>query len=41
MTDTILAQPYEPEGIILKAPEGPGLGVQIDEDKLAHFAASA
>ena len=41
MTDTILAEPYEPDGIILKAPDGPGLGVQIDEDKLAYFAASA
>lgn len=40
MTDTILAEPYEPDGIILKAPDGPGLGVQIDEDKLAYFAAS-
>ncbi len=41
MTDTILAETYEPDGIILKAPDGPGLGVQIDEDKLAYFAASA
>ena len=41
MTDTILAEPYEPEGVILKPPEGPGLGVEIDEDKLSHYAASA
>ncbi len=41
MTDTILAQPYEPDCLILKPPTGPGLGVQIDEDKLAYFAAIA
>ncbi len=40
MTDSILAEPYEPDGVILKAPDGPGLGVQIDEDKLAYYAAA-
>ncbi|MDE2750278.1 MAG: hypothetical protein OXI34_15080 [Chloroflexota bacterium] len=39
MTDSILAEPYEPDGQILKPPPGPGLGVAIDEDKLAYFAA--
>ena len=39
MTDTILAEPYEPDGQILKPPPGPGLGVAIDEGKLAHYAA--
>ncbi len=39
MTDTILAEPYEPEGQILPPPPGPGLGVEIDEDKLAFYAA--
>ena len=39
MVDTILAEPYAPEGQILKAPPGPGLGVTIDEDKLAYYAA--
>ncbi len=41
MTDSILAEPYQPDGIVLKPPSGPGLGVEIDEDKLAHYAASA
>ena len=41
MTDTILAEAYEPEGAILKAPPGPGLGIEVDEDKLAHYAAKA
>ena len=38
MTDTILAEPYQPMGQILKPPPGAGLGVSIDEDKLAHYA---
>ncbi len=38
MTDSILTEPYEPEGQILKPPTGPGLGIAIDEDKLAHYA---
>ena len=40
MTDTILAEPYEPTGQVLKPPPGPGLGIQIDEDKLAHYDAA-
>ena len=39
MTDSILAERYEPDGQILKPPPGPGLGVAIDEDKLAFYAA--
>ncbi len=39
MTDTILAEPYEPDGQILPPPPRPGLGVEIDEDKLAFYAA--
>ena len=41
MTDSILAQPYTPEGTILKAPDAPGLGIEVDEDKLAFYAARA
>ena len=39
MTDTILAEPYEPDGQIMKPLQKPGLGVAIDEDKLAYYAA--
>jgi len=39
MTDSILAEPYEPDGQILKPPPGPGRGVAMDEGKLAYFAA--
>ena len=41
MTDSILADAYQPDGQILKPPPGPGLGVSIDEDKLAHYAAGS
>ena len=39
MTDTILAEPYLPDGQVLQPPEAPGLGVAIDTDKLVYCAA--
>lgn len=39
MTDTLLAEPYEPQGQVLEPLEAPGLGVAIDSDKLAYCAA--
>ena len=39
MTDTILATPFEPDGLSLRAPDGPGLGVELDWDKIQHYAA--
>ncbi len=41
MTDTLLAEPYEPEpgAQVLEPLEAPGLGVAIDQDKLAYCAA--
>lgn len=41
MTDSILAEPYAPDGQMLKPPPGPGLGVALDEDKLAFYAAAS
>ena len=38
MTDTIVATPFAPDGLLLKAPDGPGLGVELDWDKVRHFA---
>lgn len=38
MADTLLAEPYEPKGHVLEPPEGPGLGVTLDEDKLRAYA---
>ena len=41
MTDTLLAEPYEPApgAQVLEPPDKPGLGVEIDPDKLAYCAA--
>ncbi len=41
MTDSILAESYQPDGQMLKPPAGPGLGVAIDEVKLAYYAAAS
>ena len=37
MEDTLLAEPYLPEGQILFPPTGTGLGVVLDTDKLAYY----
>jgi muconate cycloisomerase len=37
MTDTILATPFGPKGLLLPVPEGPGLGVELDWDKIRHY----
>ena len=37
MTDTILATPFAPKGLLLPVPEGPGLGVELDWDKIRHY----
>lgn len=38
MTDTILTKPLEPEGLLLRVPEGPGFGVEVDPEKLRKYA---
>ena len=37
MTDDLLAEPLEIRQGMLRVREAPGLGAQIDEDKLAHY----
>ncbi|MFC7958302.1 mandelate racemase/muconate lactonizing enzyme family protein [Rhodococcoides kroppenstedtii] len=37
MSDDLLTEPLTIAGGELQVPPGPGLGVQIDEDKLAHY----
>jgi L-alanine-DL-glutamate epimerase-like enolase superfamily enzyme len=37
MMDTLLTEPLEPIGQIVAPPEGPGLGVDLDEGKLAAY----
>ena len=39
MEDTLLTEPYLPEGQVLEPLERPGLGVDIDEEKLAAYGA--
>ena len=39
MQDTLLAEPFEPDGQVAEPPERPGLGVELDEDKLAAYSA--
>ncbi len=36
--DTILTEPFEPHGLILRVPEKPGFGVAFDPDKIARYA---
>ncbi len=37
LNDTLLAEPFEPEGLLLRVPEKPGLGVELDMDKVAKY----
>jgi muconate cycloisomerase len=37
LTEEILAEPLRYEDFSLLVPDGPGLGVVLDEDRLAHF----
>ena len=37
LNDTIVATPFAPEGLLLRVPEGPGLGVELDWDKVDHY----
>lgn len=37
LSDSILAIPYEHEGLLIRAPSGPGLGVELDWDKVEHY----
>jgi muconate cycloisomerase len=37
MEDTLLAEPFVPTGQVMEPPEGPGLGVTLDEDKLRAY----
>ena len=37
MTDDLLTEPLQIEDGALRIRKGPGLGIQIDEDKLAHY----
>lgn len=38
LADSILATPYRHENLKIRAPSGPGLGVDLDWDKVDHYA---
>ena len=38
LADTILTAPHAPDGLLLRVPEGPGLGVALDPEKLRKYA---
>jgi L-alanine-DL-glutamate epimerase-like enolase superfamily enzyme len=38
LQDTLLAEPFEPQGLHLPAPSGPGLGIDLDPHKLQKYA---
>lgn len=37
LEDTLLAEPFAPDGLLLRVPEAPGLGVELDMDKVARY----
>ncbi len=41
LADSILATPYRHEGLLIRAPSGPGLGVELDWDKVERYAVDA
>jgi len=38
MTETLLTESIEPSGLLMPVPEGAGLGVALDHDKVRHYA---
>ena len=38
LEDTVVATPFAPDGLELRAPDGPGLGVELDWDKVGRYA---
>ena len=38
LDDTLLAEPFAPQGTRLDAPDGPGWGVSLDSDKVARYS---
>ncbi|MCW5849487.1 MAG: hypothetical protein KIT87_05365 [Anaerolineae bacterium] len=37
LADTILTEPFEPQGLLLRVPDGPGFGVQLDPYKVEKY----
>jgi muconate cycloisomerase len=41
LKDTLLKEPFEPQGLRLPVPEAPGWGVELDPEKLQRYAVSS
>jgi muconate cycloisomerase len=41
LNDTLLAEPYTPQGLLLPVPERPGLGIELDPYKLEKYTVGA
>lgn len=37
LSDSLLAEPLVPDGLLLRAPSGPGLGVTLDDEKVRRY----
>ncbi|MGI8856739.1 MAG: mandelate racemase/muconate lactonizing enzyme family protein [Thermomicrobiales bacterium] len=37
LADSVLTEPLAPVGTLLRVPEGPGLGVTLDDEKVRHY----
>ncbi|MDQ6604871.1 MAG: hypothetical protein M3Z19_19290, partial [Chloroflexota bacterium] len=37
LSDSLLAEPLAPDGLLLRPPSGPGLGVALDDEKVRHY----
>ncbi|MDQ6601944.1 MAG: hypothetical protein M3Z19_04375 [Chloroflexota bacterium] len=37
LSDSLLAEPLAPDGLLLRPPPGPGLGVTLDDEKVRHY----
>ena len=37
LSDSVLREPLLPDGLLLRAPEGPGLGVTLDDEKVRRY----
>jgi muconate cycloisomerase len=37
LSDSVLAPPLAPDGLLLRPPQGPGLGVTLDDEKVRRY----
>jgi L-alanine-DL-glutamate epimerase-like enolase superfamily enzyme len=37
LRDTLLKEPFEPDGLLLRVPSKPGLGIELDQQKVQKY----